>query len=131
VRRAGLLPVGLLAAGVALIAYSVARGGAAVGVLVVIPFVLGHSVAFAVGVLLLAAGFLTLPLAFVESEAPEPPPAPAGSTGSGISGVIVVGPFPFFFGAARNLPRWVPIAVSAIGAAVLAVWLLVAFGVVR
>jgi uncharacterized membrane protein len=131
VRRAALIPLGLLVAGAALVVYSVLRGLATVGILVVIPFVVGSSASLAVGVFLIAVGFLTLPFAFAEVEWEDEDRSPVRSGSSRTSGVVVVGPIPFFFGTWRELPRWVPIAVSVAGGAVLAVWLLLAFGVVR
>lgn len=125
-RSARLLPVGLLLLGVALIGYSLATGQATLGLLVVIPFVVGSSWTFAVGVLALAAGFFTLPFLFGADEAwDDRPSTGAGSSGSG--GVLLIGPIPIFFGAYRHPPGWVYFLAASVGVllVVLAVLLLV------
>lgn len=106
------LPFLLLLAGGALIAYSVASGSAALFLVVVIPVVTGGSAAFLVGVVLLFAGVLTLPLAWSDGSAPpeeEGPTAPgprapsAPRTRSG--GLVLIGPVPIFFGGMRPASR--------------------------
>ena len=117
--------VALLLAGIALIAVSVARGGARVALVVVFPVVFGSSLAFLAGVLLLFVGFLTLPFAWATgdeefsptSTAAERPSAP-GSSG-GVGGFVLVGPVPIVFGSWKGVSRHTRWALAAAGAVLL------------
>jgi len=115
--------VAALVAGVALIALSVAEGGASVGLVVVVPVVSGSSLLFLVGVLLLIVGFFALPFALAarwEEEPPLPsPPSPArAEREGGVGGFVLIGPFPVVFGTWKGVSRrtrW----LLALGGAVL------------
>lgn len=117
-RAAALVPVLLLAAGVGLVAVALAEGGASLALVLVVPVVVGRSLEFALGVLLLIAGLLTLPLAF-------PPPAtsdevgagsPPGGASSDVGGLVLIGPVPIFFGRYRSLPTRTRVLVAILGA---------------
>ncbi len=119
-----LVPVGLLAAGAAVVVIAVLRGEATAGLLVVFPFVVGQSALLLLGVGLLIAGFLTLPLAFaLERTGPLPPaePATTGERRGTSGGLVLIGPIPIFFGSWKNVSRRTRIAAAAVGAAVLIV----------
>ncbi len=130
-----LAPVAALAAAVAgavLIGDSVARGGAQLTLVLIVPIVAGHSVEFLGGVALLVGGVLATPLSLSRDPAPEPPPSPgptSASTGSrGAGGLVLLGPVPVFFGNWRGVSRRTRWAVAAAGVAltgavVLAWWI--------
>jgi uncharacterized membrane protein len=118
-------PVLLSAAGIvggfALVAAAVAEGGARLDLVVVFPVVSGSSGLFLGGVLLVVLGFFSLPFTLAAGgggEGPEerldgPNAGPASSGGSG--GVLLLGPVPIFFGAARGVSRrarWTAVAVG-------------------
>ncbi len=136
-RALGVLPIVLLAAGAGLVALAVLTGGAAVGVVLIVPFVVGRSIDLGLGVLLLIVGFLTLPLVFLGSgaaleEEPDPRPSSgprrgtAGNSGGGTAvgseggsgGIIIVGPIPILFGSWRNVSPRTRTLIAAAAAAV-------------
>jgi uncharacterized protein (TIGR00304 family) len=111
----------MLLAGAALIGYAVERHAASLVLVVIIPVVTGSSLAFLGGVLLLFLGLATLPWAFAADEEDRRmqsrPRAGATGTGSGggSGGVVVVGPFPIFFGSWRQPSRavyWLAVALA-------------------
>ncbi len=133
-RWAALVPFGLFGAGVALVALALREGQAVVGIAIVVPFVVGTSIAFLLGVAALFLGFVTLPLAFPPAEetatlAPSTPPA--GEARASWGGIVLIGPVPLLFGSARNVPNWVRYVAAAVGAVVLAVFVVVVVGLVR
>ncbi len=119
-RALRLVPVLLLVAGAGLVVAAVASGTADVALLLVFPVVTGSSALFLLGVLLLVLGLVALPFAWAVGPGPEREPSPATARPSEpTSGaVVLIGPFPFFFGAFRSVPRWARWAISLTGAAV-------------
>jgi len=126
VRAGRLVPVALLAAGAALIGDAVARGGASVALVVVVPVIFGASTEFLLGVLVLFFGFVTLPLAlgysFV-SEEPEDgaPHSHAEAPPEEVGGLLLIGPVPLFFGRWGKVSRRTRWLAALAGAALLAV----------
>ncbi len=129
------VPVVLLAAGVALVADAVLRGGATLALVVVFPVVSGGTAEFLLGAVLLFVGFATLPLALFpgspdEDDAPAGPPlrsvAPPAE-GSAGGGLILVGPIPIFFGGWKNVSRRTRWWVAAAGGLLLVVLVAIAF----
>jgi uncharacterized membrane protein len=131
-----LVPLVLLAAGVGLLVDAVARGGASVAVVVVVPVVFGASTEFLVGVVLLFFGLVSLPLALGyvfessvteelrSSARTEVPPAEVG-------GLILLGPLPVFFGRWGPGSRRLRVAAAAVGGALLVVFLVWLYLVLR
>lgn len=126
-RGALLASLTLLVGGVALVAISVAEGGASVYLLVIVPVVTGSSPLFLLGVVLFVAGFLTLPFALTEEwgerippPTPSPPPASGGPSG-GLGGVVLLGPVPIVFGSWKGISRRTRWMLAVVGAVVLSV----------
>jgi uncharacterized membrane protein len=119
VRPRAVVPVALLGSGTALIALAVTEGGAQLAVVVVLPVIFGQSWEFALGALLLVAGFFTFPFVFEtrwEEDTPPSPESPPASQGSG--GLLLIGPVPIFFGSWRNVSRRTRLIAAIAGAAV-------------
>lgn len=112
-----VVPIALLAGGLACVAYAVATGGATAGVFVVFPFVIGTGPIALLGVVLFVLGLLTLAWAL---PAPAPPArpsrAPPGApSGSEVGGFALIGPVPIFFGSWRSVDRrvyWLAVAAG-------------------
>ena len=119
-RAWALVPAALFVEGAGLVFAAVISGGATVGVALVVPFVVGRSLEFVLGVVLVLAGFLTLPLAFPRSdvEGSEPGDAPAGSTGGG--GIVIVGPVPILFGSWRSVSARTRLLLAIVAAVIFA-----------
>lgn len=134
-RAQGLLPIGLLLAGAALVGYAVVQGGATVSLLLIVPVVTGRSVEFLAGVVLLLLGFVLLPLLwpgeFATREEPSAvsPAAPSEGTSVAGGGLLLIGPVPIFFGGWRQIPLSARVAVAVAGALVVVVLVLLAVGV--
>jgi uncharacterized membrane protein len=121
-----------LGVGAVLLGESLAMGGARLYWILVIPVITGTSPLFGISVAFLVAGFLLLPLVFAGEEPTPTLPAtsstPPGTPTDGESGgVILLGPFPFFFGSWRRNPpisyRWaVLLGVVFAVVAVLLLW---------
>jgi uncharacterized protein (TIGR00304 family) len=135
-RAIAFVPVAFLVAGAVLVVLAVVTGGAAFGIALIVPFVVGRSLDLGLGVLLLVLGFLTLPLGFAGSgdlseERSEAPPPAAGGGSGGAGGFVIVGPVPILFGSWRNVSARTRLLI-AIGAAAaflaVVVVVLVAFG---
>jgi uncharacterized membrane protein len=137
VRVPWAVAAGLWLSGLALVALSVAQGGATVSLVVIVPVVSGASATFIAGVVLILAGFVALMFSF--SEPWEGPPLSTPTRGAGIddsppsggaSGFVLIGPVPIFFGSWRTIPRrqrwWFVLAgaVTLIVVVLAAVWLL-------
>jgi uncharacterized membrane protein len=126
-RPVALVPVVLLLGGVAIVVYAVLDGAASVALLVVVPLVYGGSGAFLIGAVLLFLGILTLPLAFAPVEpapVPRERPVPGGDpssagTPAAVSGLVLIGPVPIFFGGWRTVSLRTRILVAALAAALL------------
>jgi len=120
-RGAVLLSAAMIVGGVAGVAAAVAEGGAQLDLVVIFPVVSGSSGLFLVGVLLLVAGFFSLPFTLASrpgdgapDDGPEGPSAGPPSPG-GSGGVVVIGPVPIFFGAWRGASRravWTAVALG-------------------
>jgi uncharacterized membrane protein len=110
---------GFLVLGLVLLAAALATGGAQLELLVIVPvFVGGASALFLGGVIALFLGLLLLPLAFGVRFALDPVSLDqsADSRPSRSGGVILLGPFPLFFGAWKSPSRvswWIAAAVGA------------------
>ena len=127
------LPVGLVAAGVVLIADAVARGAATMVWVLVVPVVSGGSLEFLLGTFLAVAGILAVPFAAFGSWEPEPSlPSTARSPDvpprSGGGGLVLIGPIPIFFGSWRSVSPRTKALVAAVGAALLLVAVLLVLG---
>jgi uncharacterized protein (TIGR00304 family) len=130
VRTLALVSVVLLVAGGALVAFSVADGGASVSLFVIIPVVSGSSLSFLLGVLLLFVGFLSLPFALASEEEDEPTvgdraTARSEESGGGFGGVVLVGPVPVVFGSWKRIShraRWVLAVLGAVLFTATVVW---------
>jgi uncharacterized membrane protein len=123
-RWSALIPAVLLGLGVALVVDAVLHGAAAVAVVVIVPVVFGSSATFLLGVVLLLAGFLTLPLAFEVREEPRPatvpgPPRPHSEVPPAeVGGLLLIGPVPIFLGNWKTVSRRIKFTVGVLGAAV-------------
>jgi uncharacterized membrane protein len=125
----------VLLGGVAFLAWSVSHGGASLYLVLVFPVLTGSSVSFLIGTILLILGVLLLPLAFERTELEIRSPfetAPAGATasapdGHSSGGLVLIGPFPLFFGAWRNPPRVVYWLAALVGAGLVAFVLVLLF----
>ena len=110
----------LLVAGAFLVVYAALEGGAEVAVVIVIPVIFGRSWEFGVGVLLLLAGFFSLPLAFDPEVEPEPSAPGARLPDSGrTGGLVLIGPVPIFFGSWRGVSTRTRVIAAIVGTAVL------------
>ncbi|MCI4368761.1 MAG: DUF131 domain-containing protein [Thermoplasmata archaeon] len=113
---------GSLLAGVALIAYALATGSAHLFLFLIFPVVTGGSLQFALGVVLLIAGFV---LSFATGAGEQLEGEATGPEGRGTAptpssegfGVVLIGPIPLFFGGWKNRPRGVTIAWVIAGCA--------------
>jgi uncharacterized membrane protein len=125
-----LAPGLLLLGGIGAIAEAVATGQARLYLVVIVPVVSGSSPLLALGVVALLAGLLALPFAFgaeapprslptaPRAAPPGAPPAPREAMG----GVVIVGPFPIFFGGWRRPSRrayWLAVVVGVAALVVL------------
>ncbi len=125
---------GPLLAGALLVGDAVARGRAIVSWVLIVPVVSGASLEFLAGTLLLVVGLFAVPLAFALTSDEDYPPdlrsPAAGPTGraAGASGVVLIGPWPIFFGGWANLPArtrwWVALAGAAVTVALFVVGVL-------
>jgi uncharacterized membrane protein len=111
-----VLPPVLLLLGALAIGVAVARGTAGLAVVVVVPVFYGSSALFLAGVLLLAAGLLTLPLS-LPGAIGSPESEPASAEGASPGGLILIGPIPIFWGSWRRTSRGVRVAAALAGAA--------------
>lgn len=122
--------VALFVAGVALVALSVAQGGATVALFVIIPVVSGLSSTFLAGVGLILAGFVAFLFAFSGGWEEEPSPPRAGTTptttapSGGAGGFVLIGPVPIVFGSWRGVSRRVRAMLALVGALLLIVFVL-------
>jgi uncharacterized membrane protein len=132
VRWWALVPSSLLVVGASLVALAALQGGAELAIVVIVPVIVGRSLEFVAGVLLLVAGIFTLPLAFEPDEADDAPTTPraAPPASGGAGGLVLVGPVPIFFGTWKGASSraWI---LAAVAGAVLFVAAVVLFGVLR
>lgn len=129
-RGSAAVPLALFAGGLVLITEAVLHGGADAYWAWVVLVLTGASLEFALGIVLLLAGFLTLPLLWAGAfRAPEEPPpeavepAPEGEEAT----VIVIGPLPVFVGVWRRATtelRWLALVALSVLALVLVALLL-------
>jgi uncharacterized membrane protein len=129
----------LLLAGLLVLAFAVATGAARLYLVVIFPVLTSGSPIFLLGVVLLVAGFLTLPWVLAPEEPPvgaeERPVAPAGrppgpGAAVGGGGLVLVGPVPVFFGAWKNPSRrvyWLAVLAGTLALALLVAVLLRVF----
>lgn len=125
-RASRVIPVALILAGVGVIADSVARGGASVALVVVLPVIFGASAEFFLGVVLLFCGFVTLPFALGYTFSPEEadegsPHAHVEVPPQEVGGLLLIGPIPIFFGRWSHVARRTRILAAVAGAALLVV----------
>ena len=110
----------LSVAGAGLVIDAVLRHTATLTLVVIVPVVSGSSPELVAGSLLIVAGFLAWAFASAVPgiEPEDEPPAPSTSSSGGTvrsGGVVLVGPFPIFFGAYRpgsSRARWAWVAVG-------------------
>ena len=126
--------IALWVAAFALLADSVRRGEAHVSLVVIVPVISGQSGEFLLGILLLVAGFLTLPWLLFETQGPEDfpeeraegpsPPVRRGPNTVGGGGLLLIGPVPILFGGWRHVSRrtrwWLALAGGVLVVAFLA-----------
>jgi len=131
--------VAALCGGVALVVLSVVEGAASVALVLVFPVVTGSSLLFLGGVVLIVAGFLTIPFALVEDwseaipvspEGPSPETAASGRSG-GVGGLVLVGPVPILFGSWKGVSRRTRVWLALLGAVLLIVALVAFVWLVR
>ena len=126
-RPLALVPLGLIVAGGVLVGLSVLAGGASLAIVVIVPVVYGRSLEFLAGVLLLLAGLFTLPLAGQDTE--DVGPAETERDGAGesthVGGLVLVGPVPILFGRWTGVSTRARLALALIGAALLAMAIVV------
>jgi uncharacterized protein (TIGR00304 family) len=123
-RRATGIVISTLAGGAAVVGIAVASGAARVALVVFVPVIYGSSLLLGVGIALLIAGFLALPFAFAappdaSSVAGEEPLLPASAVRSG--GLVLIGPVPIVWGSWSRMPARTRAILAALGAAVLAI----------
>ncbi|HZY92585.1 MAG TPA: DUF131 domain-containing protein [Thermoplasmata archaeon] len=131
------LPLALLAAGAGLTAEAIVRGEATLSLFLVIPVVSGSSPLFLLGILVLLLGLFSLPLVLASRSEEEGPPAPRSPLGArdgsrpsgGSGGVLLLGPFPLFFGGWKHPARAVYWLAVLVGVALLLVAVLFALAV--
>jgi uncharacterized protein (TIGR00304 family) len=126
-RPLSLIPIGILVAGLALVAVSVASGEADVSLVVVFPVISGSGPLFLIGVALVVTGVLTCflllvaPLKGSELQAEDLGRRDADGGAEGRStkygGVVLIGPVPIAFGSSARI-AYVMLAV-AVGIAIL------------
>lgn len=117
-----LLPPIALLLGFGLLVLAVMSGGAHVFLLLIVPVVTGASLTFYLGTVLVVLGFLSLPLlASGEAAPPAPrhgaPPRAEGGWSDGAGGIVLLGPFPIFFGSWKSVStrtRWLAALAGAI-----------------
>jgi len=113
-RWGSVLALASLLVGLGLIGYAIQSGSASLALFVIFPVISGSSLPFVLGVVLTVVGIVGLMLSlsvdaeFVldePSEEPDPnaPKTPARSSAAG--GVVLLGPIPIFFGAAKPAGR--------------------------
>ncbi|HXW67179.1 MAG TPA: DUF131 domain-containing protein [Thermoplasmata archaeon] len=103
-----LVPGVLLLAGAGLTALAIADGSAHLAWVLIVPVVYGSSPGFAAGVVLMAGGLLTLPLALAPHPAAEEEgtgPTVRSRGGVGTGGFVLIGPVPILFGTWREVSR--------------------------
>ena len=120
-RAWSILPIGLVAAGLGLVALALAQDGASVAIVLVVPVLYGRSLEFVAGALLFIAGLFTLPLAFGTVVSVEDGPSvddePTGSAGSG--GVVLIGPVPIVWGSWKDVSTRTRVLLAAVGGGLL------------
>lgn len=126
----------LFVAGLALVALSVAQGGASITLVVIIPVISGSSLTFLGGVVLLLAGFLALLFSYSggweeESSSLSPGATPTTTGTGGAGGLVLVGPVPIVFGSWRGVSRRVRGMLALLGAVLLIVVVLAFVGLLR
>jgi len=132
-RPRALVPLVLLLAGALLVLDAVARGGASVALVVVVPVLFGGSAEFFLGVALVFVGFVTLPWALGYSfEAGEEAPTTehGGAPPTEVAGLILIGPIPIFFGRGSRVSKRTRVLAAVLGG-LLVVGLVVVLLVVR
>jgi uncharacterized membrane protein len=109
-----LLGPALIMAGIATVVLAVAEHQATLYLVLFVPVVTGASALLALGIVLLLAGLLALPMTLLAGsatyeEAPRSGPreAPGNEMAPRSGGLVLVGPVPFFFGAWQRPPRWI------------------------
>ena len=118
-----LVPASLLVVGAVLVALAALQGGAELAIVVIVPVIVGRSLEFVAGVLLLVAGIFTLPLAFGPAEEVDTPASPGSvpETSRGAGGLVLIGPVPIFFGSWKGVSSRAWILAAIAGALVLVV----------
>jgi uncharacterized membrane protein len=123
-----------LAAGVALVVWAIAMGGATFYLVLIFPVVAGSSALLLLGGLCIVVGFFLLPWTLWAGSAEEewePTPdaapsyaAPAPSSG----GLVLLGPVPLFIGSWRSAPSWAYWLAAAVGSILLLLVVLFVLG---
>jgi len=129
-RAIRLLPFGLLAGGIALLALVVYEGAATVSIFVVVPVVTSSSPWLLLGALLLVSGLWTLPFAWWDDDRefdPEPPRPTRSTNQRAAGGLVLIGPVPIFLGGWRQPRATVYWLAVALGSVALVLGLLVLF----
>lgn len=145
-----LLALGLisLVLGIVLIAYSVKSGGSELFFVLIFPVLYGSDLYGILGMLLLLAAFIILPLSLAYhqasgSDGPKSYKKDAGSGGEGreyytdmdygierkkvkssTSGVIFIGPIPIIFGSDKGVARWMMVVAGIIAVIIAVIFIL-------
>jgi uncharacterized membrane protein len=115
-RPIALLAPALIAGGIAAVVAALLTGGARAGIVVVFPVIFGGSGLFLVGILLLVAGFLTLPVSLGGRGV-----APNGTGNLTSGGLVLIGPVPIFWGSAGHASRRARLLAALAGGVLLVV----------
>lgn len=120
----------LLALGVGLVVAALATGEAHFALVLIVPVIYGGSSALLIaGVVSTLLGIFALGLGVAEPmevRSPKPLRTELGAPPSGAGGLVLVGPFPIFFGNWKNVSRATKYLAALAGAIALAALVLAA-----
>jgi uncharacterized membrane protein len=120
-RAFSLVGIGLILLGAFLIAWAIATHQVTLYLLVILPVLTSSSPLFVAGILSIFFGVLAAIVGTGFESGPEPTPSVsprAHPSGSGVGGVILIGPVPIVFGSWSGLSRRARIGLAIGGAVV-------------
>ena len=132
------LGIAFLVLGIMLIAYSVRSGGSELYFVLVFPVLHGSDLYGILGMLLILAAFIVLPLSFAYQQAMGGDAGPVSldydkygdpdidrkRVKSSLGGVIFIGPIPIIFGSNRGVARWMMVVAGIIAVIIAVVFIL-------